>query len=87
MYNDRSVNVKSLDLPYFGYVDHESSSLLQDFLDEQKISLEKFLVNKKYLVVVDGDEYCEFEKLLNSGIINKGIIDYEFGWNGKHEVK
>lgn len=86
-YNGKSVNVKSLDLPYFGYVDHESSSLLQDFLDKQNITLEEFLTNKKYLVVVDGDAYCEFEKLLNSGLINKKRIDYEFEWNGKHEVK
>ena len=48
---------------YFGYVDHQSKGLLQDFLEKEGISLSEFLINKKYVVIIDGDEYCIYNTM------------------------
>lgn len=66
------------DYEKFGYIDHQSADLLYDFLNEEGITLEEFLTNKKYMIVVDGDEYAEFEKWVKSGLINVDDIDYTY---------
>jgi hypothetical protein len=53
-----------------GYIDHQSIGLLQNFLRSHNISLEEFLTNSKYVVWIDGDEYCIKEKLFESGLIH-----------------
>ena len=60
---------------YYGEIDHQSYGLLQHFLNKNNISLEEFLFNPKYIVIIDGDEYCEFKTLCNSGIIDKNKIE------------
>ena len=47
--------------PDIGMIDHQSAGLLKNFLKDKKISLKEFLTNKKYYIVVDGDEYCAWE--------------------------
>lgn len=47
--------------PNIGMIDHQSAGLLKNFLKDKKISLKEFLTNKKYYIVVDGDEYCAWE--------------------------
>lgn len=71
----------------FGYIDHQSADLLYDFLNEEGITLEEFLTNKKYVIVIDGDEYAEFEKWVKSGLINVDDIDYTYCWGVKHYAK
>lgn len=66
------------DYDYFGYVDHQSSGLLEGFLKKNNITLKEFLFNKKYIVIVDGDEYCMFDKAKESGLINLDNIQQEF---------
>lgn len=66
------------DYDYFGYVDHQSSGLLQGFLEKENITLKEFLFNKKYIVIIDGDEYCMFDKAKESGLINMSNIQKEF---------
>ena len=61
---------------YPGYIDHQSWGLLDRFLAKEGIDLKEFLLNKKYIVIIDGDEYCTFESLVNSGLINKENIDH-----------
>lgn len=56
---------------YYGSVDHQSWSLLIDFLRDNKITLEDFLTDKGYMVIIDGDEYCYVSKYINNGVINK----------------
>ena len=63
------------DKPYFGSVDHQSDTLLSRFLKEEGITYEQFLLDKKYKIVIDGDEYNELENTMNSGLINKDIIE------------
>ena len=66
------------ELSYFGEVDHQSCTLLQSFLEREKISLEDFLINRQYIVIIDGDEYCAWDKFLKSGIIDRSKIDHEY---------
>jgi len=47
----------------FGYVDHQSEGLLQKFLSEENVTLEDFIFTPKYIVVIDGDEYCIFDSM------------------------
>lgn len=63
---------------YYGNIDHQSSGILQSFLFKENISLEEFLVNPKYIVIIDGDEYCIFEKLKDSGLIKNNTIKKEY---------
>jgi len=59
---------------YPGYIDHQSLGLLDRFLAKEEIDLKEFLLNKKYVVVIDGDEYCTFESLVSSGLVDKNNI-------------
>ena len=60
---------------YQGYVDHQSSGLLQAALKKYNIPLEDFIFNDRYIVVIDGDEYCVFDTLVESDIFNKANVD------------
>lgn len=59
---------------FYGQVDED---ILTSFLEEENISLKEFLTNKKYVVIVDGDEYCIWEDLKYSGVININEIEKE----------
>ncbi len=41
-----------------------------NYLDKHNISMEEFVLNPKYILILDGDEYCEFYKLIKSGVVN-----------------
>lgn len=62
-------------IPYTGSVDED---ILSGFLKEENIILEEFLVNKKYIVVQDGDEYCIWNKLKEAGLVDFNSIDHEY---------
>lgn len=66
----------------YGCVDHQSYGLLQEFLKKKGISLEEFLTNKKYIVVIDGDEYFKWHEYKASGLIDLGNIVEEYPPNG-----
>lgn len=59
----------------YGDVDED---ILSGFLEKNNIELKDFLLNKKYVVIVDGDEYCIYNNLKKSGIINKDNIEKEY---------
>jgi len=69
-----------LDVPEFGGVDHQSSGLLQGFLKKYGITLEEFLIRKDIIVVCDGDEYCIFGTMLDSGLVDKNAIQVAYGF-------
>ena len=51
------------------------ASNVKPWLKYYNISLEEFLTNKKYIVVVDGDEYCVWSNIKDSGLVDvKKII-------------
>lgn len=66
----------------YGSIDHQSMGLLQGFLKEEGISLKEFLTNKKYVVIIDGDEYDTFGKLKEAGMINLAEIEREYPPDG-----
>ena len=43
---------------------------IEGWLKHYNISLEEFLTNKRYIVVVDGDEYCVWSNIKNSGLVD-----------------
>lgn len=56
----------------YGYIDHQSLGLLDRLLKEEGVSIEEFIFNKKYIVVIDGDEYCIFNQMKEQfGIADK----------------
>ena len=61
--------------PYTGYVDKD---ILSGFLEKENISIEQFLLNKRYVVIQDGDEYCYWQDIKDAGLINMDMIDHEY---------
>ena len=59
-------------IPNYGGTDDYK---IEGWLKHYNISLEEFLTNKRYIVVVDGDEYCVWSNIKNSGLVDvKKII-------------
>lgn len=56
----------------------EDYGMIGTFLKEENISIEEFLLNKKYIIIVDGDEYCIWGSMKESGIINEEEIEREY---------
>ena len=61
--------------PFTGYVDED---MLGGFLKKENISIEEFLLNKRYVVIQDGDEYCYWQDIKDTGLINTDKIDHEY---------
>ena len=62
----------------YGCVDHQSNGVLSGFLKEHNISLKEFLTNKRYIVVIDGDEYCVWDSVKGTGLVDMSKIEYEY---------
>lgn len=60
---------------YYGQVDHQSMGFVTNYLKNNNISYEDFITNTKYTVIIDGDEYGEWEKFKKSGLINLDEIE------------
>lgn len=66
------------EIPDVEGIDHQSRGLLTQFLKTEGISLEEFLLNKKYVIIEDSDETCLFKELKRSGLFNKDNIVKEY---------
>lgn len=60
---------------YTGYVDED---ILSGFLEKEGITIEEYLINKKYVVIQDGDEYGYWKDMKESGLVNMDMIDHEY---------
>ena len=71
---------KEIRLPDDNYCRYGSvdENILSSFLEENQISLEEFLTNKKYVVIVDGDEYCIWDSFKKSGLVDLNQIEKEY---------
>lgn len=70
------------DEPYYGSVDHQSIGLVTNYLNDKNIEFEDFILNDKYIIVIDGDEYGEWEKMKESGLIRVEDIEVDINpWN------
>ena len=61
--------------PYTGRVDED---ILSGFLEKENINIEEVLINKRYVVIQDGDEYCYWQEIKDTGLINMDMIDHEY---------
>lgn len=75
-YDEHDNGWRHYDCPSTGYA--EDYGMLSQFLTENNIPLKEFLLNKKYIIICDGDEYCIWGDLKESGLVNKNEIDYEY---------
>lgn len=56
---------------YYGYIEHNDTGESPfEYLTRKGIELEEFIMNPKYVVICDGDEYCDFKALFKSNILN-----------------
>lgn len=68
-----------IEVPAIGDIDHRSMGMLRKFLDNNKIDLREFLINKKYIIIIDGDEANLFKKMIKVNIINLDNIESIYG--------
>lgn len=47
-----------------------------EYIERNNITMEEFVLNPKYTVIIDGDEYQEFKKLFDSNILNANDFEY-----------
>lgn len=74
-----------LEVPEFGSVDHQSMGLFQKFLDKYNITLEDYLIRKDIIVIIDGDEYCLFDTMVDAGIVDKNAIQVKYPKNEPYD--
>ena len=63
-----------------------TEDILTGFLNKEGIDIAEFLKNKRYIVIVDGDEYCIYKDMKRCGLINKDEIEKEYtpgDWMGE----
>ena len=60
---------------YYGYVDHQSHGLLEGMLEKYHLSLEEFVFNDRYVLVIDGDELQYFQTLTEQEFFDKEAIE------------
>lgn len=59
---------------YAGFNDTGEDPLT--YIEKNNISMEEFIMNPKYVIIVDGDEYQEFKHLIDSGVVNLDTFTY-----------
>jgi hypothetical protein len=82
----RPIEEAWFDVPDFGSIDHQSKGLLTGFLKSNNLSLEDYLTRKDIACVIDGDEYCEFDNLIDCGLISKDSIVLRFPKSDSYDV-
>lgn len=63
--------------PFYGEVDHQSKGFVSNYLKTNNIDFKEFILNTKYNIIIDGDEYGEWEKIKESGLINLAEIEID----------
>lgn len=58
-----------------GGIDHQSAGMLEHFIKKHNLTIEEALFNTKYIIIIDGDEYNIWDKMVRENIINKEIFD------------
>ena len=58
----------------YGYTD---DSMIEEWLQSYNVSVEDFLTMKRYIIVVDGDESCIWDKVRDSGLMDKSHIIHD----------
>ena len=61
----------------YGYIDKCEGGLSRA-LEAEGISLEDFLKDERFFIVIDGDEYCQWIDIRESGIADNSKIEKEY---------
>lgn len=77
-HNGQVVERELVEKTFYGEIDHQSWDLYKNFIFNHQISDEEFIFNPKYIVIIDGDEYCIYEDMVESGMINLDNIEEHF---------
>lgn len=96
MFLDTYPDIKGIKFPkeysddekiFYGYVDHQSNGFVTNYLKTNNILPKEFVTNTKYSVIIDGDEYCEWEKFKRSGLIDISKIEVDVNsWTAKSKA-
>lgn len=54
---------------------NDSGQEPMDYVAKHNISMEELILNPKYTIIVDGDEYCLFQSLFDAGIISTDELE------------
>ena len=65
--------------PIYGWIDHESFSMLPFAVHKEGIDPVDVILDTRYVIVVDGDEYCVFDRMIQNGLINMDKIEKIYG--------
>lgn len=65
-----------------GYCDDD---ILRIYLNKNNITIEEFLLNPKYIVIVDGDEYCIWESIKSAFPCIQEYIETDVNWEAYDE--
>lgn len=58
----------------YGYIDHESENVLPYAIQSENIDPLDIVLDTRYVIIVDGDEYDEFGKLRRAGLIDVSSV-------------
>ncbi len=58
----------------YGYTD---DYMIEGWLKQYNVSVEDFLTMRRYIIVVDGDETCVWDKVRDSGLMEKSHIIHD----------
>lgn len=64
----------------YGHVDHQSDELLADFLESRPgLTLARFIRERRYIAVIDGDEYNAFGEACARGVFPVDLLEEAYG--------
>ena len=62
---------------FYGFVDHQSKGMITNYLKDNNIDPVDFIQNTKYIIIIDGDEYCIWDNFKDENLINIDEIETE----------
>ena len=65
--------------PVYGWIDHESIDMLPFAVKKEGIDPVDIILDTRYVIVVDGDEYCVLDDMIQSDLINMDKIEKIYG--------
>ena len=78
--NKIKINIEEDDQTHelnYGYAGiNDTGEDVFSYIERNNISMEEFILNPKYVVIIDGDEYQEFKKLFESNILDANSFEY-----------
>lgn len=58
-----------------GNIDHQSKGMLTKYMNRYNIDLKSFVMDRRYIIIIDGDEYCNYKTLKQLGLLDKRNLD------------